>query len=255
MIFGTEYASIYDSLYSDYNFMADAVMVSQLTQDAFSDRVISAKNWKLSLLDLGCGTGNHTKLLKDEFAVTGVDLSEGMLGEARKKNADVSFHQGDARTFNLEQQFDVVIMMSAVLGYQLTNEAVIETLKNANRHTKPGGLFIFDVWNGPGVLLQKPTPKLKEIKHGDCEIMRSVKPFLDTGRSTCTCHYKWWVPVDGKIITKEESHTVRYFFQNEMKLFLELAGFKLFRVGKQSNAHRDVDILDWHIMFAAISQK
>ena len=38
-----------------------------------------------SILDMGCGTGRHSvELAKRGYAVTGVDLSAGMLAEARK---------------------------------------------------------------------------------------------------------------------------------------------------------------------------
>src|SRR5512136_1188758 len=38
-----------------------------------------------TILDVGCGTGRHAiELARRGFAVTGVDLSSGMLAEARK---------------------------------------------------------------------------------------------------------------------------------------------------------------------------
>ncbi len=41
-----------------------------------------------TILDVGCGTGRHSvELARRGFAVTGVDLSDGMLAEARKHAA------------------------------------------------------------------------------------------------------------------------------------------------------------------------
>ena len=109
-----------------------------------------------TILDIGCGTGNHSiPLARRGYQVTGVDLSENMLAHAREKarssNAppSLAFVQGDARIVDLNQKFDAVLMMFAVLGYQLTNEDVLAALNNVRKHLIPGGLFIFDVWYGP----------------------------------------------------------------------------------------------------------
>jgi len=61
-------------------------------------------------LDLACGTGRVALALSDEgYEVVGLDLSEVMLGVARKKAAGkVELVQGDMRTFDLGRQFPLV---------------------------------------------------------------------------------------------------------------------------------------------------
>src|SRR5206468_3380563 len=113
-----------------------------------------------TVLDLGCGTGNHAlPLARRGFSVTGVDRSPGMLEQAAQKSSASGlgdkapdFKQGDLRELDLHQQFDAALMMFAVLGYQLTNENVASALATVRRHLKPGGLFVFDIWYGPAVL-------------------------------------------------------------------------------------------------------
>ncbi len=125
-----------------------------------------------SILDLGCGTGNHAfPLAMRGYEVTGVDRSEEMLAKARSKLAHFKsqsqalpmFLQGDLRSLDLERKFDAVLMMFAVLGYQLTNEDVLAALNTVRRHLKPDGLFIADVWYGPAVLAIRPGDKIKII--------------------------------------------------------------------------------------------
>ncbi len=48
--------------------------------------------------DLGCGPGQVARYLADRgLAVVGVDLSEGMLEQARRLNPELTFKQGDMR--------------------------------------------------------------------------------------------------------------------------------------------------------------
>ncbi len=123
-VFNQGYADQYDLLYGDKNYEAECNLLEQ----AFKKYGNDVK----TILDIGCGTGNHSiPLAHRGYQVTGVDLSENMLAHAREKakssNApsSLAFFQGDARAVNLNQKFDAVLMMFAVLGYQLTNEDVL----------------------------------------------------------------------------------------------------------------------------------
>lgn len=245
MIFGKDYATIYDALYKDQNFAAEARAVAGLSNEMMPEV------HRATLLDLGCGTGSHTKFFKDHFTVTGVDLSEEMLELARTKNPEVPFQQGDARTVSLDKQFDVVVMMSAVMGYQHTNQDVMATLRNVRKHLRPGGLFVFDIWYGPAILLERPASRLKELKVGDLQLIRSMRPALSSEHNLCTCYYKWWMPEGGNLEIKEECHTQRYFFPVEMQFMLESAGFSLVRYGKPGHVYRPISDTDRDIMFVA----
>ncbi len=68
------------------------------------------------VLDIGCGTGRHTiPLARYGIKMTGLDLSEGMLAQARayadKENIKVELIQADATNFQLPQQFDHAICL------------------------------------------------------------------------------------------------------------------------------------------------
>lgn len=244
-VFGRDYAAIYDSLYKEQNFVSEAKAVAELAGE------VVQKPSRMDLLDLGCGTGNHSQYFKENFNVTGVDLSEEMLALARRKVPEVKFQQGNARTFCLGVEFDVVTMMSAVLGYQHTNQEILATLSNVRSHLRTGGMFVFDVWYGPAILLDRPIPRLREITYNGTHLLRSMKPNLCAEKNLVTCHYKWWVPVDGKLETREEWHTQRYFFPNEVELLLNATGFKLVRYGKTGSTYGPIGDSDRDVMFVA----
>ncbi len=74
-------------------------------------------NTGINVLDLGCGTGNHTDLLQKASAgnVYGVEPSAGMLSKARQKNKNIVFKQGDAENIPFEDElFDLVVMTDVI---------------------------------------------------------------------------------------------------------------------------------------------
>jgi ubiquinone/menaquinone biosynthesis C-methylase UbiE len=92
-----------------------------------------------NILDLGCGTGRHL-----DFATHGIDLSENMIAEARKKfpgkilQVGSAFNTGfDNEKFN--QAFSFHVLM------HLSKEEFSTTLFEMCRILNPGGTFIFDI--------------------------------------------------------------------------------------------------------------
>jgi len=93
-----------------------------------------------TLLHLGCGGGHLDFWLKKDFAMTGVDVSEGMLALARRLNPEVAYRPGDMRTVQLGQVFDAVIVADSI-SYMLTAQDLRAAFATAFRHLRPGGVF------------------------------------------------------------------------------------------------------------------
>ncbi|MFZ5516742.1 MAG: class I SAM-dependent methyltransferase [Candidatus Zhuqueibacterota bacterium] len=69
-----------------------------------------------AILDVGCGTGRHTiELAKRGYAMTGLDLSSGMLAQAaesaRKARVHVDWVRSNATQFALHRKFDAAICL------------------------------------------------------------------------------------------------------------------------------------------------
>ncbi|MCS3417224.1 trans-aconitate 2-methyltransferase [Pseudomonas sp. BIGb0450] len=65
-----------------------------------------------SAVDLGCGPGNSTEVLAERFPkalVTGMDSSDDMLVDARKRLPTLNFELADIGAWNPAQQFDVIL--------------------------------------------------------------------------------------------------------------------------------------------------
>ncbi len=111
-------------------------------------------NRQIRILDIGCGTGRHAvEMARRGYNVTGVDLSDNMLGKARenaiKQNVTVDFQRQDARNLAFNEEFDLAVMLCEG-GFPLmeTDEMNFEILKSAARSLKENGKLIFTTLNG-----------------------------------------------------------------------------------------------------------
>jgi SAM-dependent methyltransferase len=250
-LFGSDYADCYDELYTDKDYGAECDLIERVLR-TYGEGKMS------SILDLGCGTGNHAlALVSRDYKVIGIDRSESMLDQARNKAASLglspdNFQRADIRKLDVGRQFDAALLMFAVLGYQLNNSDVTATLGSVRRHIRMGGLLMFDVWYGPAVLFQRPTGRVKVIPTSSGSIHRVASSELDTSRHVCTVHYHVSTFAAERLVTEtEEEHTMRYFFPLELNLFLETAGFKLVRLGAFPAFDRDPDERTWNVLCVA----
>ncbi|MCZ8513298.1 methyltransferase domain-containing protein [Paenibacillus filicis] len=123
------------------------------------------------VLDLCCGMGRHSMALtRFGFKVTGVDLSEVLLTEARRQDTEreVRWVQGDMRQVPLTDSFDAVVNLFTSFGY-FDNEADNErVIREIHRLARPGGRFIIDFLN-PGEVVRSLVP-YSERQEGDIRI-------------------------------------------------------------------------------------
>jgi ubiquinone/menaquinone biosynthesis C-methylase UbiE len=102
------------------------------------------------VLDLCCGMGRHSLALTDfGYKVTGVDLSEILLSEAKKLDQDrkVNWLRGDMRQVPLREQFDAVVNLFTSFGYFETDEENAKMFLEMDRLLKTRGKFIIDFLN------------------------------------------------------------------------------------------------------------
>ncbi|SEU18263.1 class I SAM-dependent methyltransferase [Paenibacillus sp. NFR01] len=107
------------------------------------------------VLDLCCGMGRHSLALAEAgFEVTGVDLSETLLREARAQEGAeaVTWLRSDMRHLPLEGGFDAVVNLFTSFGYFEEDAEQVKVLREVYRMLKPGGRFIVDYLNPRDVI-------------------------------------------------------------------------------------------------------
>jgi len=226
----SEYARYYDLLYKDKNYAAEADYIHGLIQRYRPET--------RTILELGAGTGKHAGLLSNHgYHVHGVERSEEMLEQAQRLAGELkqqdrqclapTFSLGDIRTARVEGRFDAVISLFHVVSYQTTNSDLIATFLTARGHLNTGGLFLFDVWYGPGVLTDRPVVRVKRMKDDCIEVTRIAEPVMHPQDNIVEVNYHVIIRnrETGHVDETRETHCMRYLFQPEIALLADHCGF------------------------------
>lgn len=104
---------------------------------------VPARNSQLRVLDLGCGTGWFTRRIAELWpgaGLTGVDLSPGMIRQAREQTAaDVHWLQADAESLPLpDQSFDIIFSNLMIQWCDHPGQV----LRECRRLLRPGGQLL-----------------------------------------------------------------------------------------------------------------
>ncbi|AWB45789.1 class I SAM-dependent methyltransferase [Paenibacillus sp. CAA11] len=120
------------------------------------------------VLDLCCGMGRHSMALHEAgFEVTGVDLSDVLLREARENDPKglVRWLKSDMRKLPFDGPFDAVVNLFTSFGYFERDEEHVQVLREIYRVLKPGGKFIIDFLN-PAYTIARLVPSSERIDEG-----------------------------------------------------------------------------------------
>jgi ubiquinone/menaquinone biosynthesis C-methylase UbiE len=102
--------------------------------------------------DFGCGPGQTAQYLKNlGIEISGLDLSEKLLEQARARHPEIHFQKGDM----LDLEFESDSIAGAVAFYAIihfTEEQVGTAFREAFRVLQPGGLFLLTYHVGEGTL-------------------------------------------------------------------------------------------------------
>lgn len=248
-VFGN-YARYYNLLYKDKDYKAEALYIHKLIQKYCP----GAK----SVLNLGCGTGNHDfELAKFGYEITGVDMSSEMLAAANARCAATNsaialpcFKQGDIRTLQLNRTFDVVVSLFHVMSYQTTNDDLKAAFATVREHLSSGGFFIFDCWYGPAVLSDPPVVRVKRLEDELIECLRIAEPVMHPNNNIVDVNYQVMITdkLTGRREQSLETHSMRYLFTPEVDLFLREVDMSMVSASEWLTGNSP-DLSTWGVCF------
>lgn len=221
-----DYAYYYNAFYQDKDYKAEAKQIDLLLQKY-------GQNIK-KIINYGCGTGRHDiELSKLGYHCTGIDLSPLMIDIAKKHMLQeehlIDFSVADVRNYQPTETYDSVISLFHVMSYQTGNEDILAAFESARRALDTGGIFLFDVWYGSGVLTDKPVVRVKKVEDDKYSLIRIAKPVMYEKRNVVDVCYEVLVvdKADMTVKTIHETHSMRYFFRPELEYYLKQTGFEL----------------------------
>ena len=185
------YAPYYDLLYRDKDYPGEAAFITRLLQTHLG----TAPPTALNVLDLACGTGRHSReLAKLGYRMTGSDLSADMIEVAgmvaAEQNLAIAYHTEPFQTCaRIGQPFDAVIAMFAAIDYLIDAADLTLALNNIKALVRPGGVFIFDFWNGNAVISDYSPRRVKSVEENDLRRVRTSNTTLDTMTQRATVRF------------------------------------------------------------------
>lgn len=131
----TTHPNIYDALQSDWDYDRDTDFVEEV--------VNACDVTGTELLEVGCGTGEHTRrFVNAGFDVTAVDKYDGMLDRARTK-CDAEFYQQALPDLDIGGTYDVIVAIRGVLNH-LAPEDLSPALDALADSLGERGVLVFD---------------------------------------------------------------------------------------------------------------
>ena len=134
------FAEYYDKFYLERkDYKKEAKIVKKIIEELESKKT-------LTLLDVGCGTGEHLKYLSSDFCCKGLDINNRMIEIAKNKVPEAEFEIANMIDFRFKDRFDVIICLFGSIGYVQNFSNLKKTLKNYYRHLNDSGLVIVEPW-------------------------------------------------------------------------------------------------------------
>lgn len=187
------------------------------------------------ILELMSGTGFIAiPLAQAGHDVTGLELAEPMLVEAERKSraagVDVTWVAGDARAFDLNRQFKLILLPSNSICHLLTRQDLEACLAAVARHLQPDGRFALNVFV-PSLPLLTMSPD-EEQEFGGYVDPDSGEQVVMTQRSrydaaTQIKHHQLYRRVGEGPIEPDGELTMRIYFPQELDALLWYNGFAI----------------------------
>jgi ubiquinone/menaquinone biosynthesis C-methylase UbiE len=212
-----QYAQIYDELFS--------AAMDYKEEVEFYDKILRENKCK-KILEVGCGAGNRGKFfIQKGYEYTGLDISEGMLGLARKKYPELKFVQGDVRRLTLDEKFNAIIFIGKGSVYLTSDNEFISALKSMKKLVGRG-VIIIDGFDADFIIPNFKQNISWSKKIGDRKIIRQSLNKLNPKYKNSWDRKLTYIVKDKDENVKKytDSALIRSFSGNELTKLFSAAG-------------------------------
>ena len=177
-----------------------------------------------AILDMGCGAGRHSvELARRGYQLIGVDLSAGMLAEAKKAadsaGVSVEWIRSDATKFVSAKQFDAAICLCegafGLIAMGEDDEAHDSAiLQNVYAALKPGAGFILTALNGLRAIRQYTQADVDAGRFDPLTLVETHPMEWETpeGQQTVTVREKLHLPQELARLCREVGFEVEHIW-------------------------------------------
>lgn len=244
MIFGPNYAGLYDAVYADQPPEGEVSGLLARWQEWRSGRPATA-------LDVGCGTGRHARLLAARgVTVTGTDPSPSMLAVAAGRPGPAVEYLPPT-DLDPARTFDLVYSLGHVLSYQADPTSPAAFLADLASRSTPDGLVIVDCWHLAGMVGEPPTVRSREFTAEDgIRVERTATPTVDWTQGLTEVRIDVRSEPPGRHECSEV-HLMRAYTGFELRLLCSLVGLTVLGLRGARDSALPLADGDWHALLIA----
>jgi len=185
-----------------------------------------------SILDLGCGPGLYTSILKDKgYSVTGIDMNKVSIDYAIKERNDIHYILDDYIKNYPIDSYDNIIMIYCDMGTH-SNDDRDGLLRNIYNSLNSGGKLIFDVFTEE---LPTDKPETKSWDYAPGGGFWSEREYLLLSQVFHYPENRVFAYQYNLLANKEVKHYIvweKYYSEEEITYVLEKAGFRKIQIHK-----------------------
>lgn len=164
-----------------------------------------------SLLDVGCGTGNHLLRFRELVDhVEGVEPARPMRRVAEEKLPSLRIHAADVRELRLDREFDAVSCMFGPIGYMADESELDAAIRCMAAHLVVGGVLVLEPWWFPDNFLDGYV--VAEVARDASRSVARVSHSVRTGSSMC---------ITAKYLVGNATGITEFCTQDTLSLFRE----------------------------------
>ncbi|MEP6765991.1 MAG: class I SAM-dependent methyltransferase, partial [Gemmatimonadaceae bacterium] len=203
-----ESAEYYDLIYSAFkNYDAETAAIADILNGSCAPGS--------HVLDVGCGTGEHARILSERsgYVVDGLDINPAFVDIARRKLPKASVYVSNMIDFEIPTRYQAIICMFSSIGYVCTLENVTRTLIQFRKHLDEKGIVIVEPWFQPSAFAAGRVFH-NDASVGDTTVSRMGTSTVDGKISRLQLEYMIGTP--GAIKRASETHELGLFTVDEM---------------------------------------
>lgn len=186
-------------------------------------------------LEVACGTGLVAiPLAQQGISVTGLDIVPAFLTHAQHKSEalglSIRWLQGDARDFDLHEQFNFIYMTGNAFQAFLNNADQNALLQNVRKHLTAGGILAFETrnpnWEDCSTDLNESEWMTYTNNKGLTVRITETREYDHVAQVLAYTLFRRWLEV-GEARERITRIAIRYTFPQELNALLERSGFKI----------------------------
>lgn len=144
------------------------------------ERAVAFVKRKGAALDVGCGTGRLTGLLRTHgFATDGIDVSPAMLALARDRHPDARLVRADIGEWELPRTYDLIVAWDSVWHVPLSKQEAV--LAKLCRGLSPGGVIVFTTGGTDGPEERRDSHMGPPMYHATLGVPKTLLVLAEAG--------------------------------------------------------------------------